>query len=295
MIKAIRQKNLTYGQFVVFATLLFALSFFGVPLLWLFGAAFRSEASLYSSSAFDWPDFDTFSTTWKNLTTYNNFQLWIWAKNSLIYSAGGVVLSLIACIPAGYALAIADFPGRKIILVTTLIAMITPSTALVLPIFLELNLLGLDNSYTGLVLASGFFPFGVYLAYIFFSTSLPKGVLDSARIDGCSRIQQFTRIALPLAKPIISLIAFFSFLAIWSNYFLAFVLLSDDKLYNLPVGLTALVSSSGALSNLPGNDIPIRKPEVLLASVLIILPVLLVFLVAQRFIKSGMLAGAEKG
>ena len=73
------------------------------------------------------------------------------------------------------------------------------------------------------------------------------------------------------------------------------MLLTDPNLYNLPVGLTDLVSSSGALSNLAGNDIPIRKPEVLLAALLIILPVLIVFLVAQRFVKSGMLAGAEKG
>ncbi|MEJ6708516.1 MAG: carbohydrate ABC transporter permease, partial [Amylibacter sp.] len=188
-----------------------------------------------------------------------------------------------------------EFPGRRLILIATLIAMITPSTALVLPIFLELNQLGLTNTYSGMVLASGFFPFGVYLTYIFFSSSLPKGVLDSAVIDGCSRIQVFTHIALPLAKPIISLVAFFSFLAIWANYFLAFVLLTDPNLYNLPVGLTDLVSSSGALSNLAGNDIPIRKPEVLLAALLIILPVLIVFLVAQRFVKSGMLAGAEKG
>ena len=147
----------------------------------------------------------------------------------------------------------------------------------------------------GLILASGFFPFGVYLTYVYFSTSLPKSVMDSARIDGCDRFQLFSRIALPLARPIVALVAFFSFLAIWSNYFLAFVLLTDDKLYNLPVGLTVLVSSSGALSNLPSNDVPIKKPEVILAAILVVLPVLLIFMVAQRFVRSGMLSGAEKG
>ena len=295
MINALRRKNLTYGQFIIFATLLFALCFFGIPIVWLIGAAFRSEISLYSSRAFDWPDLASFAESWVTLTSYNDFQILLWAKNTLIYCTGGVILSLIACIPAGYALALSEFPGRRLILIATLIAMITPSTALVLPIFLELNQLGLTNTYSGMVLASGFFPFGVYLTYIFFSSSLPEGVLDSAVIDGCSRIQVFTHIALPLAKPIISLVAFFSFLAIWANYFLAFVLLTDPNLYNLPVGLTDLVSSSGALSNLAGNDIPIRKPEVLLAALLIILPVLIVFLAAQRFVKSGMLAGAEKG
>lgn len=283
------------GRFVVFATLTFAVCFYGIPLLWLFIAGTRSEASLLSDPPFALGTWEAFSRTWENLTSYNNFQIVSWALNSLIYAAGGVLLSLVACIPGGYALAASEFPGRKLILVLTLIAMITPSTAVVLPIFLEMNLLGLNNTYAGLILASGFFPFGVYLAYVYFSTSLPKGVMDSARVDGANRLELFTRIALPLARPIVALVAFFSFLAIWSNYFLAFVLLSDDKLYNLPVGLTALVSGSGALSNLPSNDVPIRKPEVVLAAILVVLPVLVIFLVAQRFVRSGMLSGAEKG
>lgn len=283
------------GRFVVFATLSFAVCFYGIPLLWLFIAGTRSESSLLTQSPFALGDWDSFVRTWNNLTTYNNFQILTWTVNSLIYVVGGVLLSLIACIPAGYALAASEFPGRKLVLVLTLIAMITPSTAVVLPIFLELNMLGLSNTYAGLILASGFFPFGVYLTYVYFSTSLPKGVMDSARVDGANRFQLFSRIALPLARPIIALVAFFSFLAIWSNYFLAFVLLSDDKLYNLPVGLTALVSGSGALSNLPSNDVPIKKPEVVLAAILVVLPVLLIFMAAQRFVRSGTLSGAEKG
>lgn len=283
------------GRFVVFATLAFAVCFYGIPLLWLFIAGTRSESSLLTQSPFALGDWDSFVRTWNNLTTYNNFQILTWTVNSLIYVVGGVLLSLIACVPAGYALAASEFPGRRLILILTLIAMITPSTAVVLPIFLELNLIGLNNTYAGLILASGFFPFGVYLTYVYFSTSLPKGVMDSARVDGANRFELFSRIALPLAKPIIALVAFFSFLGIWSNYFLAFVLLSDDKLYNLPVGLTALVSGSGALSNLPSNDVPIKKPEVVLAAILVVLPVLLIFMAAQRFVRSGMLSGAEKG
>ncbi len=283
------------GRFIVFAVLAFAVCFYGIPLLWLFIAGTRSESSLFSDPPFALGSWEAFSHTWLNLTTYNNFQIGTWAANSVIYSVGGVLLSLVASIPGGYVLALSEFPGRKLILVLTLIAMITPSTAVVLPIFLEMNLLGLNNTYAGLILASGFFPFGVYLSYVYFSSSLPKGVMDSARVDGCNRFQLFTHIALPLARPIVALVAFFSFLAIWSNYFLAFVLLSDDKLYNLPVGLTALVSSSGALSNLPANDIPIKKPEVILAAILVVLPVFLIFIVAQRFVRSGVLSGAEKG
>ena len=290
-----KKPGLSVGRFSVYACLAFAVCFYGIPLLWLFVAGTRSDGSLLSDAPFALGTWESLSRSWTNLTTYNNFQIGTWAMNSAIYAVSGVALSLLASIPAGYALALSEFPGRKLILVLTLIAMITPSSAVVLPIFIELKLLGLNNTYAGLILASGFFPFGVYLTYIYFTSSLPKGVMDSARVDGCNPFQLFTKIALPLARPIIALVAFFSFLAIWSNYFLAFVLLSDDRLYNLPVGLTSLISSSGALSNLPSNDVPIKKPEVILAAILVVLPVILIFLVAQRFVRSGTLSGAEKG
>lgn len=295
MQKIFRGRHLTPGSVFTHGVLAFGVVFYGIPLLWLLFAAFRTESSLLSGAVFAWPDFAAFAETWTDLTSYNDFQIFGWIKNSLIYAAGGVALAIVTCIPAGYALASSEFPGRRLILVTTLIAMITPSTAVVLPIFLELIVLRLNNTYAGLILASGFFPFGVYLSFIYFTSSLPKGVMDSARVDGCSRWQLFTKMALPLATPVISLVAFFSFLGIWTNYFLAFVLLSDDSLYNLPVGLTSLVSSSGALSNLPSNDLPIRKPEVILAAILTVLPILVIFLAAQRFVRSGMLSGAEKG
>jgi len=295
MATGIQKSMLSFGRLTVYATLLFFLVFYGLPLIWLFFAATKSETSLVSLHPLLPGSWEALSSTWNDLTSYNDFQLASWALNSLIYSVGGVSVSLFTCIPAGYVLAVYDFPGRTTILILTLISLLTPAAAVALPIFLEMRLLGLNNTMWGLILATGYFPFGVYLAYVYFSSSLPNGVLDSGRVDGCNSFQLFTRIVLPLAKPVIALVAFFSFLANWSNYFLAFVLLSDDKLYNLPVGLAALVSGSGALTNITTNDIPIRKPEVLLASILVVLPVLVVFLGAQRFVRAGLLTGAEKG
>ena len=295
MSKKQMRKRASIGRFVAYAFLAFSLVFYGVPLIWLFVAGTRSQASLFTDSVFTVGSWVQAKHTWNNLTSYNDFQILTWAKNSVIYSAGGVSLALVTCIPAGYALALSEFPGRRLILILTLVAMITPSQAIVLPIFLELLTLKLNNTYLGLIMATGFFPFGVYLAYVFFSSSLPKGVMDSARVDGCSRFQQFIHIGLPLATPIIALAAFFSFLANWSNYFLAFVLLSNEKLFNLPLGLTSLISSSGALVNQAANDIPVRMPEAIQAAIVVVAPVLVVFLVAQRFVRTGMLAGAEKG
>lgn len=293
--RARARRRLSFGWLLALAVLGFAVCFFGIPLLWLFVASTRSATSLIHDAPLALGSWDVFRQTWINLTTYNDFQMARWALNSAIYAVGGVGLALVTTIPAGYALALENFPGRRLILILTLVAMITPSTATVLPIFLQLSLLGLNNTYLGFILASGFFPFGVYLSYIYFSSSLPRSLLEAARIDGCNRWQVFARVALPLAWPLVALVAFFSFLAVWSNYFLAMVLLARTSLYNLPVGLTALVGGSGALSNLPAGNIPISKPEVLLAAILVALPVLLVFLVAQGKVRAGLLSGADKG
>jgi multiple sugar transport system permease protein len=288
-------QNITPGWLAVYATLAFAVCFFGIPLLWLFLAATRSQSSLFGDPAFTVGDWGTVIKTWTNLTSYNDFQIVRWAMNSAIYSVGGVGLSLVSAIPAGYVLAVYQFPGRRLILILTLVAMITPNSAIVLPLYLEMNLLGLSNSYLGLILATGFFPFGVYLAYIYYVSSLPKDILDNARIDGCSRLRCFLSFGLPLALPVIALVAFFSFVANWANYFLAFVLLSNDDLYNLPLGLTTLISGSGALNNTTPSDIPVRMPEAIQAAILVIAPVLVIFLVSQRYVRAGTLSGAVKG
>ena len=171
--KAPKKRRFSTGRFVVFAFLVFAVLFYGVPLVWLFVAGTRDMGSLFTDAPFTVGSLETTLTTWNNLTSYNDFQILTWAMNSVIYSVGGVSLSLVTAIPTGYVLALSNFPGRRFILILTLIAMITPSQAVVLPIFLELVAIGLNNTYLGLILATGFFPFGVYLSYVFFSSSLP--------------------------------------------------------------------------------------------------------------------------
>lgn len=290
------RKKIRISSFVIWSILAFFVVVYGVPLLWLFLAGTRSEASLIADAPLSFGSIATAMETYRDLVGYNDGQIFTWAWNSVIYTVGGVSLTLASCIPAGYALAISEFPGRKFILIITLVAMITPSQAIILPIFLEMSLLGLTNTYSGLILASAFFPFGVYLAYIYYSTSLPKSVIESARIDGCGHFQSFIHMGLPLAKPLVALVAFFSFVNNWNNYFLAFILISDDEKQNLPVGLTTLISSSGALNpQSAANNLPIRQPEAIQAAILVVLPIVLVFLFSQKYVRSGLNAGAEKG
>ena len=289
-------KKLRVSSFVIWSTLAFFVILYGVPLLWLFLAGTRTESSLISDVPLSFGSFATAKETFLNLTSYNDGQIWTWAWNSVIYTAGSVSLTLASCIPAGYALAMSEFRGRRAILIITLIAMITPSQAIILPIFLEMSLFGLINTYGGLILASSFFPFGVYLSYIFYATSLPKSVVESARIDGCGHFQCFVHMGLPLAKPLLALVAFFSFVNNWNNYFLAFILITDDDKQNLPVGLTTLINSSGALNpQSAANDLPVGQPEAIQAAILVVLPIVLVFLLSQKYVRAGLNAGAEKG
>ena len=119
--------------------------------------------------------------------------------------------------------------------------MLMPATALVLPIFLELNALHLLGSVLAVILPFAFFPFGVYLAYLYYATTLPAGLLDAARVDGCGEWQAFVRVALPLAKPVVALVFFFSFVADWNNFFLPYVVLPDSAQYPVEVGLNDLL------------------------------------------------------
>jgi multiple sugar transport system permease protein len=173
--------------------------------------------------------------------------------------------------------------------------MIMPSATLVLPIFLELNKFRLIGTIWSVILPFSFYPFGVYLVYIYFATSMPRDILDSARIDGCSELQLFTRIALPLAKPVAALVAFFSFVGNWNNFFLPYLVLPDSHQFPIQVGLNQLLSSTPSFNPVAGAGLNITSPELALAIIIAIVPVLTLFLFSQRALVSGMLAGSTKG
>jgi multiple sugar transport system permease protein len=139
---------------------------------------------------------------------------------ALFFGAPATALTLVTAIPAGYELATGRFRGRRLLLGVTVVAMTMPVTALVLPIFLEPNAVHPLGSAFTVILPFAFFPFGVYLAYLCYTTALSPAVLDAARVDRCGEWATFRRVALPLSKPIVALVLFFSFAADWTNFFL---------------------------------------------------------------------------
>ncbi|HEV7183882.1 MAG: carbohydrate ABC transporter permease [Actinomycetales bacterium] len=268
--------------------------FFVIPIVWLLLAVTKSTHELTVANPFSIGSLTDFVANWNQLFGFQGGAVTGWIGNSAMYTLGALAITLVVSVPAGYAMALTEFRLRKALLVLTLVVMLIPSTALVLPIFLELNTVGLIGSPLSVILPMSFFPFGVYLTYIYFSTSIPRDLLAAARIDGCSEIQVFTRVALPLAAPIVALVAFFSFVQNWNNFFLPFVMLPSSDGYPIQVGLTSLLSSTPAFNPSSAGSDSVQLPTLALATIVSILPVLIVFLFSQRFLVSGMTAGGTK-
>jgi len=278
--------------------LLFAIYFF-VPLLWLILAISKSSPQLLELNPLAFGSFQRIQEAWQRIIEYQDGEVLLWAFNSIRYALWALVLSLIISIPAGYILAIARFPGRRLLLWLTLITMLLPPSALVLPMFMELNLFHLINTQWAVILPSAFFPFGTYLTYIYYASSLPTDLLDAARVDGCSEVELFWHIALPLATPVLGLLAFINFTTNWNNFFGPYVLLNDDRLFNLPVGIQQFVTATSALrpgfNPSPGIMVGYQQAEAALLGLMMVVPVAIVFLIAQRYVIGGAFTGSVKG
>ena len=272
--------------------IVFAL-FFVVPLIWLFLAPTKTDRQLLLDGPFSLGSLSTLVDNWNSLATFQHGLLWTWIGNSAFYCIAALVITLVISIPAGYAMALTEFRGRKALLATTLIVMMIPNTALVLPIFLELSAVKLIGNPLAAILPFSFFPFGVYLTYIYFSTAISRDLLDAARIDGAGEVQVFARIAMPLATPVVALVGFFSFTGNWNNYFLPYVMLPGRKA-PIQVGLAELLSNVPQFNPTNAGSTTISLSALALATIIAIAPVVIVFLFAQRYLVTGMTAGGTK-
>jgi len=272
--------------------LLFAV-FFVLPMLWLLLAATKTDDQLVHDNPLSFGSWHALRANWDALTAFQGDTVFLWLRNSAVYSFGALVITLCVAIPAGYGLAMTRFRGRRTLLVATLVVMLMPNATLVVPLFLEVNAVGLIGSMWSIILPYSFYPFGVYLTYIYFTTTLPTELVAAAKLDGCSEFGVFRHVALPLAAPVVALVGFFSFVANWTNYFLPYVLLPESDQFPVQVGLGTLLDDVPQFNPTVGT-LAVQRPELALATLLAITPVLVVFLFSQRFLVTGMLAGATK-
>lgn len=287
------------------ATMLFVGALFIVPIIGFIAMAFRDNDNVQAGadgflglSGISW---DNVVYSWSQVDGFGpgGGGLFVqWMQNSLFVSIGGALLAVLAAIPAGYALARLRFRYRKTVLFITLVTMVIPNTVLVIPLFLEVSAIGAVGELWPVLVIMGFFPFGVYLSYIHFMTTMPAELVEAARIDGLGEIAIFFQVGLPISRQAVALVAFFSFVANWTNFFLPLALLSSNQENKtVSIGLQELIGASPLFNPTvaAGLDVKLYMPQLALATVISMLPLLVLFIGAQRFLMRGQTVGAVKG
>ncbi|CAB4686817.1 MAG: ABC transporter permease subunit [Actinobacteria bacterium] len=266
-----------------------------IPMAWLLLASSKTDPELSSRNPLAFGSFKGYINAWNNLTFFDNGVIGRWVINSVLYNAAIVVIATITASLAGFVISASRIRFKKTFLISTLIMMLLPPVALVIPLFVLMDKVSLIDNPLSVILISSLYPFGAFLSYIYYSTTIPPELYESARLDGCSDWQLYTRIAFPLSGALLGLLAFFAFIGNWANYFMPYVMLYSGENYTLPLGLGFLFSSTPAIN--PGvgaTSVPIYKPEIALAGALIAFPIMVMFLISQKRLIRGMLAGSIK-
>ena len=249
-----------------------------IPIIWIFDIAVSPGNALGGEIG------DSFSGEhFSKILEGESF--WIWFRNSLIVSIGTSLLGLVIAIPAGYAFSRYKFTGRDVSMFAFLLVQMFPGIIILVPYFLVMKTLGLLNSHLGLILAYCVtaLPLCVWMLKGFFDT-VPRELEEAATLDGCNQFQVFTKVVLPLSLPAVAVTALFSFLAAWNEFLLALTFNTSNDMYTLPVGLASLISATGQAWG-----------DFAAASILVSLPVALLFLFFQKFLIEGLAAGGVKG
>ena len=258
------------------------LGFVLAPLYWMTVTAFKSDDQIVARTDDLWP------TPWSteqftNLFTGRAFGTWY--VNTIMVSAASTVIALICAALAGYALARLRFRGSESFTVTILLTYVMPGALLFIPLYQLVSGIGLDDSLWSLVLAYPTFtlPFATWLLVGYFK-SIPADLEEAALVDGCTRFGAFVRIVLPLAKPGLLAVALFTLTNAWNEFLFAFVFITKDDYKTLPVGMQSMIF---------GDVVP--QGQLAAASLLVSIPVVLMYGFGQRFLTEGLTAGAVKG
>ena len=283
------------GMFFVNSWLIFFAVISIIPMAWLLLASSKTDPELSTRNPLAFGSFKGYINAWNNLTFFDNGVIGRWVINSVLYNVAIVIFATITASLAGFVISASRIRFKKTFLISTLIMMLIPPVALVIPLFVLMDKVSLIDNPWSVILISSLYPFGAFLSYIYYSTTIPPELYESARLDGCSDWQLYTRIAFPLSGALLGLLAFFAFIGNWANYFMPYVMLYSGENYTLPLGLGFLFSSTPAIN--PGNgatSVPIYKPEIALAGALIAFPIMVMFLISQKRLIRGMLAGSIK-
>jgi multiple sugar transport system permease protein len=214
----------------------------------------------------------------KNLFETQDGIALVWLKNSVIFTLGALAISVLSSVTAGFVMAILDIPFRKTMIVTTLITMLIPITAMAMPLYVLVDQVHLNDTILGLIFASSYYPFGAFLSYLYFSSAMPSDLVGMGRVDGLGDVGLYWHLGIPLSKSLWSIVTFFSFISLWNSYQLPKVLLNDPMHSTLPMGVELLFGNGTAI-----------------VGVMMLIPAVGLYLLSQRSIERGIFSGAVKG
>ncbi|MFI9588777.1 carbohydrate ABC transporter permease [Nonomuraea sp. NPDC052265] len=256
-----------------------------LPLTWLLFASTKSLSDLYSTPGFSFAGFNLFENIGA-VAQEGGGVFFRWYLNSVLYAGLGAAVSSFVTVMCGYAFDKYSWFAKEKMFGLVLLGVLVPTTATAVPLYLLASKVGVVNTFWSVFVPVLVHPFGVYLARVLSSGYVPGEVLEAARSDGAGELRTFASVALPMLLPAYVTIFLFQFTAIWNNFFLPLVMLSDQRLYPLSLGLYGWEKQ--------GHAFPEFHSLVITGSLLSVVPLLLVFVSLQRFWKAGMTAGSVK-
>jgi arabinogalactan oligomer / maltooligosaccharide transport system permease protein len=269
-------------QFFTYVTLLGFAVIAVYPILQVVTISLRPADKLLSTSLEIIPQNASFKN-YVELFRDRPFLLWMW--NSILVSIVVTVTGVVLAALTGYAFSRFAFIGKKIGLLSLLTTQMFPATMLLLPLYIMLIRLGLINTYFGIIViySATALPFTIWTMKGYYDT-IPYSLEEAARIDGCNQFQAFYKIILPLAAPALVITALFTFMTAWSEYIVAAQILQDSKLWTLPLGLKSFESNMSTEWGLYGAS-----------SIIVTIPVVVLFLALSKYLVSGLTLGSVKG
>ncbi|EME7173697.1 carbohydrate ABC transporter permease [Enterococcus faecium] len=242
------------------------------PFLWLIISSFKHEKDIISFPPRIFADSYTLDNYIKVWTT---IPLLDYIKNTVIFAGGTVITSVFFDSLAGYAFARMRFKGKSVLFYFVLLTMMIPFQVFMIPLFIEVNLLGMLDTYAGLIILRMTTAFGIFMMRSFFIT-LPDSLEEAARIDGLSEFNIFLKIMLPLSKPTLLSLGIFTLMNSWNDLLYPLILTSSSKMRTLPAGLALFT----------GQNISFYGP-VMAGTVISMLPLLVVYIFAQKYFVQG--------
>ncbi|HEV3171787.1 MAG TPA: carbohydrate ABC transporter permease [Actinocrinis sp.] len=279
------RKPWTLSRAVVNGVLVLATAYTLLPVLWLVTASAKNTGDLTGGRGFSLSRLHL-GANLHALAAQDGGIYFRWYLNSLLYAGLGALVCAFICVCAGYAFETYAFRGKEKLFGLVLIGVLIPTTALALPLYLLASKVGLVDTFWAVFIPTLANPFGVYLSRVFTAGYVPGEVLEAARVDGAGELRIFWSVGLRMVLPGFVTVLLFQFTAIWNNFFLPLVMLSNTRLFPVSLGLYSWNSQT--------HTEPSLYPLVVTGSLLAIIPLIIAFVALQRFWRAGLTAGSVK-